>query len=429
MMQCVIAAMLALATAAGAPAKAEQPTSADSAAVNGAETQAQESAKPQAALVHLMSAEKEKRLRQLLPKLGDDDLQAMLNDPRLIMYTEQEMPRAFQDWSGDLQGVHSAYYNISANGSEPFGNGNREFPWGSPAGTQRVKNVEAFRFVWLPRDENGKPLPVVWYRKRLRGDSNEGYAWIFPVGAVVGEVLSMTGPDGLQYTFELRIRTREQGYWDVDVFRPFPTAAELSKKIKQLRPDWEFDDNLSKFIAHLDDPLEMKVKTLADKQPARRTFEQKMGIDSLPELSDAKLVGELLTGTTFRSTNGEVWRQSPGGAKTYAPTTEAKFSIIPASYDAGFVQVDRTSCMRCHDSVARPVSDFNPGRDWYGHIRGSDGIFSFHPFAPESVSDNGIGRSVKMRSAFEQAGVIAKYDEKVHPAKIYHTLEAVAKTN
>jgi hypothetical protein len=374
-----------------------------------------------------MSAEKEQRLRKLLPRVDDPELQKILQDPRLILYTEKEMPRAYQEWSGSLQGVHWAYYNISANGSEPFGNGNREFPWGGPAGTQRTTGVEAIRFVWLPRDSNDRPRPVVWFRKRLRGDTSDGYAWTFPVGAIVGEALAMTGPDGYAYTFELRVRTREYGYWDVDVFRPFPTAADLAHRIKELRPDWQNQSSLTTAVEHLEQPLEMKVLTLADKQPARRTFQQTMGVDSLPALNDDRLVGQLLSGTVFRSVTGEVWRQSPSGVKTYAPTTTAPFQIVPANYDAGFVQVDSTSCMRCHDSVSKPVSDFNPSRDWYGHIRGSDGILSFHPFAPDTVSDNGYGRTVKMRPEFEQTGVIAKYDPKQHPAKLYQTLEVLQK--
>jgi hypothetical protein len=372
-----------------------------------------------------MSDEKEQRLRKMLPRVDNPELQKILQDPRLILYTEQEMPRAFQDWSGNLQGVHSAYYNISANGSEPYGNGNREFPWGSPAGTQRTSGVEAFRFVWLPRDEKDRPHPIVWFRKRLRGDTNEGYAWTFPVGAVVGEALAMTGPDGYAYTFEVRTRTRNYGAWDVDVYRPFPTAADLAARIKELRPHWQDEPKLATAIKQLEEPGEMKVLQLADKQPARHVFKQTMGVDSLPTLADDKLVGQLLAGSTFRSALGEVWRQSPSGVKTYAPTTSAAFQIVPAKYDAGFVQVDQTSCMRCHDSAAKPVSDFNPNRDWYGHIRGSDAILSFHPFAPESVSDNGFGRPVKMRAEFERTGVIAKYDPAQHPAKLYQTLDVL----
>ena len=408
-MNCFMVALLALGTASGS--------------ADGSTEPAKAAAEARPATVHLMSEKSEARLRKMLPRVADADLQKIFDDPRLILYTDREMPRAYQIWSGDLQGVHSPYYNISANGSEPYGNGNREFPWGSPAGTHRTKDVETFRFLWLPRDENDKPLPVVWYRKRLRGDQNKGYAWTFPVGTIVGEVLAMTGPDGYAYGFELRTRTREYGYWDVDVLRPYPTSADLARRIKELRPDWEDQPNLVREIEHLEGPIALKAKTLADKQPARHPFVQTMGVDTLPAIDDNKLVGELLAGATFRSMTGEVWRESTAGVKTYAPTTTAGFNIVPANYDAGFVQIDRTSCMRCHDSVARPVADFNPGRDWYGHVRGSDGIFSFHPFAPESISDNGIGRTVKMRPEFERAGVIAKYDPDKHPEKVYHTLE------
>ena len=82
-------------------------------------------------------------------------MQAIFDDP-FILYTDREMPKAYQFWNGQMPGVHRASYNISANGSEPFGNGNREFPWGTPAGTHRAKNVWTFRFLRLPRDEQAK---------------------------------------------------------------------------------------------------------------------------------------------------------------------------------------------------------------------------------------------------------------------------------
>ena len=109
--------------------------------------------------------------------------------------------------------------------------------------------------------------------------------------------------------------------------------------------------------------------------------------------------------------------------KTCAPTTKAPFHIVPAHYDAGFVAVDQQSCMRCHDSVNESVRKFNPGRDWYGNIRGSDGIFSFHPFAPESISNNGFAQPVRLRREFEKAGVLEKFDAARHPNAIYQTLK------
>jgi hypothetical protein len=56
-------------------------------------------------------------------------------------------------------------------------------------------------------------------------------------------------------------------------------------------------------------------------------------------------------------------------------------------------------------------------------VRGSDGIFSFHPFAPESVSGNGYGTTVYMRPELEKTGVIAKFDPKVHKNAVYHELK------
>ena len=93
----------------------------------------------------------------------------------------------------------------------------------------------------------------------------------------------------------------------------------------------------------------------------------------------------------------------------------------------GYVEVDRTSCMRCHETVNQPVANFQAGRDWYGRIRGSDGIFSFHPFDPGCISGNGYSQPVRMRDELVSAGVIEKYDAKKHDplryAQIPHLVE------
>jgi hypothetical protein len=369
----------------------------------------------------LMTASKESSYRRLLPRVDDPDIQALLDDPALILYTEEEMPRAYQFWDGAFPGVHSAYYNISANGGEPFGNGNREFPWGDPAGTHRARNVRAFRFLWLPKDESGRPRPVAWYRKRMR-DGTSAYAWTYPVGTVFGEVLTLRGPDGYDYTFELRVRIRELSDWTVDVFRPFPSAEDLAARIKELRSDWQEQPNLVALVDHITKPLPPKVYTIADRQPGRRVFQQQMGMDVLPPVGDDKLVALLLTSTVFRSAHSTPWRVGPGGVSTAAPTTSAPFHIVPANYDAGFVEVDRHSCRRCHDTVNHGLDEFNAGRDWYGRIRGSDGIFSFHPFSPDSISGNGYSVPVRMRSSLERAGLLARYDQRKHPYPIYGTI-------
>jgi hypothetical protein len=367
----------------------------------------------------LMAAAKDARLRTYLPTIDDPAVAKMLADPDLLLYTDAEMPRAYQDWSGGLEGVHSPSYNISANGSEPHGNGNVEFPWGAPAGTHRAQNVSSYRFLLLPKDDQGRRLPVVWFRKRLAGDVSQGYAWTYPVGAVLGEVLMLKSPEGQHYTFEMRLRIREKGDWAIDVFRPFPTAQDLAARIRALRPDWQQHEPTVALVRHLELPANMPRLRLVSNQRFRQPFRQTMGIDKLPAI-DTKLVAELLTSTPFKSAHGDAWRQQPGGEATFAPTTEAEFHVVPAKYDAGFIAVDRNSCMRCHNTVNQSVRRFDPGRDWYGRIRGSDGIFSFHPFAPGTVSNNGYGNAVRMRDSLVASGVIAKFNPQVHSAEIYN---------
>ncbi len=372
----------------------------------------------------LMTAERDSAFRRLLPEVDDPNLQEKFEDPRLILYTEREMPQAYQDWSTMLPGVHSPTYNISADGGEPFGNGNREFPWSTPAGTHRTSNVSTFKFLWLPEDENGRVQPVVWYRKRLPGDNSAGYAWLFPVGALVGEVLYMTGADGRAYTFEVRVRNREEGAWGVDVFRPFPEAESLAQAIKDRRPAWEDDNELVALVSHLESNTALPKQTLRDSQPGKAVFRQQMGVDSLPPINDG-LAAELLGGTQFKSVLAEYWRIDEAGLVTFAPTTEDSFHVIPQNYDGGFVQPDRDSCIRCHETVAASVRDFNFSRDWYGRIRGSDGIFSFHPFDPSTISYNGYGNSVRMRGSMEQGGVLERYDPDVHPVDVYQTVKGL----
>lgn len=370
--------------------------------------------------VRLMTEQKDAALRARLPRVADDGLQALFADPHLLLYTEAEMPPAYQFWSSIAPGLHAPHYNISGGAGEPFGNGNREFPWSGPAGTHRCYGVESFRFLHLPRDEQGNVRPVVWFRKPS-DDGATGYSWMYPVGAVLGEVLSLSGPDGKRHTFEVRIRRREADAWDVDVFRPFPTSEDLAARIKQLRPEWEQQPQLAAMVNHLETPRTLPAERLRDRQP-RTVFNQAMGSDVLPAVGDDSLVAELLAGAEFRSCLGISWWLDEAGNSTAAPTTNASFHVVPARYDAGFVEVNRQSCLRCHDTANRNVRSFDGGREWYGRIRGSDGIFSFHPFSPGSISHNGSGLTVTMRGELTGGGIVAPYDPALHTADHYQAI-------
>ncbi len=249
-----------------------------------------------------------------------------------------------------------------------------------------------------------------------------GYAWTFPVGAVVGEVLQLRSPDGKSYTFELRLRKREQSEWLVDVFRPFPTCEEFAREIKTRRNDWQQNEQLTKLVNHLEQPLALERRTLSDSSHSRLTFRQTMGIDTLPSHGDDGLIRELLSDTVFKSALGATWRSGTNGIHTVAPTTAAAFHIVPAQYDAGFIEVDRASCMRCHETVNRNVSELQFGRDWYGRIRGSDGIFSIHPFDPSCVSYNGTSQSAFISHRLTSAGVFAAFNPQLHSKQHYRQL-------
>jgi hypothetical protein len=148
-----------------------------------------------------------------------------------------------------------------------------------------------------------------------------------------------------------------------------------------------------------------------------------MGVDVLPPLEDDQLVAELLRTTPFLSAQGEVWR-SAAGRGTHAPTTLASWHVVPRNYDGGYIGVDAASCARCHASVNRHVNDFEPGRDWYGRVRGSDRIFSFHPFDPACISHNGYPTGARMRPQLVRLGLLVQFDATRHTRDVYQRSRA-----
>lgn len=371
----------------------------------------------------LATAKDDQAYRTFLPKVENESIQKIIDDPRLILYTEKEIPRAHQDWEGLTQGIHTPWYDISANHDyRGFGNGNREFPWGTPAGTHRCKNVSSVRFLWLPLDSEGNRRPVVWFKDK---ENNDGYAWLFPVGTVVGEVLRMKGGDGYLYTFEMRIRRRAETKWLVDVFRPFPTSTDLLTAIKQL-PAWNKNKQLVTLCANLESETPADLQTLASHHPKTVAFRSTAAVDPLPPL-DSKIVAKLLNNAKnygkFKSSLGVSWKDDSNSPA--APTSTTDFHIVPAKYDAGYIDVDSKSCMRCHASTNEPVSTFEDDRDWYGRIRGSDGIFSFHPFEKSCISPYGTPQPVVINKMMTDAGIIAAYDPAMHTTNDYNRIEGL----
>lgn len=378
----------------------------------------------------LVSPERAATLKAYFPPVDDPSLQAILNDPQTILYTEAEIPKVVSMWQG-VKGI-SRRIVAAEDGNDP---GSLQFPWMKPAGTDDVKGLNTVRFLHLPT-VNGQRQPVVYFRGRIPPDQAAAVQWIFPYGTTVGEVLAYPGPDGLDYPFELRIRYRMQDYWEVDVLRPFATSAELAAAIKERRPQWESMATLASAVRALEGPATFGVARIVDKMPARAVIRQETAWDVVPAI-EPKLVAELLRGTRFTSVYETAWK-SDGVKVAYAPGTLSEFSIVPPKYSGAAIKVSQQSCARCHSTTLHHVNEFAQHRQqyqdgtlrsWYGRIRGSDGIFSFHPFDPQFIPGGGATVAPVIRQSMVQAGAVAQYNQAIHPASHYRIAHDYDPTN
>lgn len=357
-----------------------------------------------------VTPEKESRLRQLTP------VSSYAQDPDVWFYTEKEMPRAFQ-FAGPGQvrtGFIWGYYNLSGDAAEAakeHGRGGHpnnyvEFPWAKPGGTDHCANTDSFKFLKLPA---GKP--VVYFRKRVAGnfDNNLPYtdvlSWVYPVGTKFGEVLIQRGPDGYDYPFEMRVRERLAGKWTVEIFRPFPTAESLVRAVSSA-------PGTDALVNHLTQRATLPVKTLTDAEHrTNRAFSETSAVDEIPALPE-DLVSKLLM-REFQPADGELWRDN-----CFAPTTKARWHIVPAGYTGGFLGNDQTSCRRCHDSALQHADHFDEPRQWYGFTRGADEILSWHPLEPGCIAQHGEMITPRIRPA----SFVEPYNPAVHDAATYHEL-------
>ena len=328
-----------------------------------------------------LDEEQKNEVISILPKIQDSIINSRIKSDSVYFYSDKTMPKAYQDFEGALRGIHSPSYNISANYSEPFGNGNVEFPWGKPAGMHRVKNFSQLKFINLPNNKK------IEYEKNNDGS----YNWEFPEDTLIGEILFVKLKDE-PIVFEIRTRRKLDGKWRPNVFRPFPTVDDLIDTIKNRWPNYSEFEDLKKLIDHLKNNDSTVTLKLEDDQP-NKVFSSTADVDYLPKINDENVVF-LLKNTTFKSCVDKFWRNTKNPAA--APSTKEDFHIVPKNYDGAFINVDSKSCMKCHENTNDHVNKFDSGRDWYGRIRGNDGIFSFHIFDKDCISYQGTGRGVKI---------------------------------
>ncbi len=324
-----------------------------------------------------------------LPRIDDATVQAVLVSEDTIWYTG--LTPAYQDWRGALKGVHAVSSNVSADSSEPFGNPNREFPWGTPGGVHLSENVEAEKFLSLPMVD-GKMLPVTWWRE------GQEYHWIFPEGTIVGEVLYMRHGDS-RLCFELRVRIRENSDWAVDIFKPFPSRNDYLAALLEIDPRLA----IAAVIPNI------KELRLRPPQPHNNPFDERALVEYLKAVPP-EVVARLLN-RTFRSALGVEWSDEADGV-----TVDEGPHIVPVNYAGAFLGNDREACRNCHRDIGEYARDIQARhrdgqlRHWYGSVRGSDGIFSWHPFTEASISRSGTPNPVSIRGE----KTIERYNRRVH---------------
>lgn len=377
---------------------------------------------PLAAQVQLMPAAKLQEFRATLPQIKDAAWHARIHDPRNLVYTDAEMPRAYQK-SGSF---HSPAYNISADPTDNWrahgagGNANVDFPWKNPGGTDYVAGtIRTVKSLLLPIDRDGKQLPIAWYQGR-EGTSPFSedvgvYRWIYPVGTMFSEIIQ-TNVSGRWLVFEIRVRIRAAKHWDVEVFRPFPACEDLAKRLEEADAV-----HFASVIASLRKPEPLTEVNMTDPNNPRPGFVGKAGVAWMPVLAP-QTVTELLTTTPFEVATGAKWKTGTNGVTCYAPTTDAPGQIVPVRYAGTVVGTDTESCAKCHDGVLKHARHFNMERGWYGMIRGSDQIFSFHPIEPSAISYNGADHPVRFRQSFVQAGIVERFSQSKHASESYSEL-------
>ena len=385
------------------------------------------------AVKQILSAEKLSAYKANLPKIGYPELERILNASETFWYDKSVMQGTYQDSIGDpIRSAIGARFNnrgadlIIPEGRPIFSEDGKRFafPFGETAGTDHSTNIVVANFLSLPQ-KNGKLLPVTYWTN-INPRAGLGLArwrWVYPLGTMLGELIYVRSSDGQLYLTEVRTRRRYESSWSTNIYRPFPTVNHLRKAIEKLRPDWQSQPNLQRFMQELGRSDSIEPVTLAAgnrlNQAWSDTFNQSGFVDRLPIFNDEQLVKDLLIHTVFVSAYEAEWKRDDGKV-AFAPTTSETFSIVPVNYEAGVLAVNETSCTRCHQDAGRPIENFADRAELYGDIWGQDQIFSFHPWDESRIKSTLIGPENRIvDSRLVTAGIIAPFSIQAHNEEYY----------
>jgi hypothetical protein len=282
-----------------------------------------------------------------IPPTHDEEFERLR--PHLVEY---DLPQAYSHHGT----AHSPAYNISLDRGEPYGNANREFPWRRPLGLDHCPDAFTRTFRYFPPGRS-----IILWRRSVPLDSS--LQWVFPVGTVFCEVFYQRH-EGVDYPWLMLTKTKDSDEdWVPAAFAPVISSEELPPTDRTSR---------IRMVNH---------------HPVR-TVDSTKHVATLPEMS-AEQVKALLS-QPFR-------RVDYFDNESFMPYSAQEFSLVAGGWTGAGVDLDVESCMQCHRTAGKHADEMDARRDWYGHVRGSDGIFSWHPYTADSISYSGFDHPVRFR--------------------------------
>lgn len=337
-----------------------------------------------------------KTLGLVLPKVDDPELNEILQSPDTIFY---KLPQVWQHY---IPSSRIEYNNLTlgtksySNTDSVWGlyysshnsdfNANPLFPWETTVGLNSShkdgdKSYRTVDFLSLPK-VNGKKMPVL-YVNELPGK------WIFPPGTMVGEIIYVVH-DNQRYVQEIRTRrkSKDSTDWEPHAHRPIVSREEFIRLIgKDYTPAYKY--------MFFRNPQEDEV------------FKMDGLVERLPPLSESK-VKSLLSRPFKRVTD-------------WSPASDQDFHILPKNYCFSLLQsIDSITCANCHRQTQISVRNLTPKEplvinnfEKVGNIRGSDTVFTWHPFSEESIrsSDQEPEPRLNFRRVDVKNGVIRVAEE------------------
>lgn len=309
-----------------------------------------------------------------IPKTSDAELKRILEDKSTIFY---KLPQIWQHYVPPSEIEHRnltlltttrtvnpmiwALYHVDY---KPDSHANFNFPWETTIGLNSIKkesdSFKTFNFLNLPTDSLGKKIPILIIREYP-------IKWIYPVGTTVGEIIYVTH-NKVNYIQEIRTRKKSVGSldWVPNLYRPISNREEYIN----LTNSAEYVP--AKSYMHFRNPQEDEV------------FKMEGLVERLPALEENKV--KKLLSLPFKNVTEDNW----------SPSSEQDFHILPKNYCFSLLgSIDSFTCADCHRQTQISVRNLVPkdpsvinDPQGTGNIRGSDGIFTWHPFFVKTEKDN-----------------------------------------